>query len=244
MDEKKLKVKISDFEDRLKKLSKEEKLGKPNIKKMIVAFLDMIGTSELMKSINAESAENAVLTLQSITQTFDTLINHYRNKNPNSDICYMEISDSFVIGVEEQYLQELIEIIALLQLILLSDHGLLLRGGIAKGNLVSNYKENKVIGPAFVAAYKLEKENAVFPRVIFQNGLVDDSFELVAKDDDGLTYIDFMRYFDSKDRLPNCLEFTDKNIKIFSENEKTLRELQKWNWLRTYLDKYQKEVQL
>lgn len=72
--------------------------------------------------------------------------------------------------------------------------GFLVRGGITKGALL--HREGKVFGPAFIKAYELEKNKAVYPRIIIDPAISRKALEaeppiniifkrLVRENDDG-----------------------------------------------------------
>ena len=115
--------------------------------------------------------------------------------------------------------------------------GVFFRGAIARGGLY--HDDNMCFGPALIEAYELESKNAIYPRVILDNKLIQDAinieansnlsgntredakkyYNLVAKiDNDGFRYIDFMSQpgeFDDGDPYISMLE---KIYEIVNEN--------------------------
>lgn len=51
----------------------------------------------------------------------------------------------------------------------------LVRGGIVRGNLY--HQEGKIVGPALIKAYKLERDKAVYPRIIIEPTITKKALE-------------------------------------------------------------------
>lgn len=121
-------------------------------------------------------------------------------------ICVTQFSDSLVLSCpidEDWALLTLATTIFYLNIELVQ-HGILLRGGISKGELF--HKENLAFGPAFLRAYQLEQA-AGTPRVIIDSKIIDDALwpdtmsrserkdfinECLPKDADGWRYVDYL----------------------------------------------------
>lgn len=89
----------------------------------------------------------------------------------------------------------------------LISHGILCRGAIVRGKLI--HTPNYVLGPALVEAYTLEDEATLYPRIILDDSIINTGVEahgqhhlpeheeesirkLLAKDSDGMYYIDYI----------------------------------------------------
>lgn len=69
-----------------------------------------------------------------------------------------------------------------------------IRGGISIGKMY--HKKNIFFGPAFLEAYKLESEVAIYPRVIFSTNLIDIVKDIlyVKDSEDGIFHIDWFDF--------------------------------------------------
>lgn len=171
-----------------------------------VAFIDILGFKELLKTDSCES----------IYQIFDVLhkkTTGYLNLNGVEIQAYQHIrhtilSDSVIVYIKasvEDAFAALINICAKLQISLANrEEPILLRGGIAKGGL---FHENDVIyGEGLSKAYLLESNLAKYPRIVFSGELLKDGLkntkymfsemEGIIKpyqtDNDRLNYIDYL----------------------------------------------------
>ena len=216
----------------------------PDVQEGIVAFLDVLGTSSLMESIDnegirKEDIQRVYLTTIGMQDAFINSIQNMQEKLAN-ELKYMIISDSFVISVPstQNAIITLIQFIANFQKTCLKSFSQLLRGAVAKGKVIGNITENKIIGSAFIKAHRAEGKLAVYPRIILDNQLVDE-FELdktlgirnfITIDADGMFYVNFA------DRMLD--EEISTIVKMVSQKEKLFSpECQKWNWLCNYLQK-------
>ena len=214
----------------------------PDVRDGIVAFLDVLGTSRLMKSIDdadvtSEDIKKVYSTTIGMEDTFVTSLTPTLNKL-GEDLKYMIISDSFVISVpsNQNALTELIHFIRKFQQSCLKSFSQPLRGAIAKGKIIGNISENKIIGSAFINAHMAEGKLAIYPRIILDFKLVEE-FELdrlshfrevVAKDADGIFYINFADGKFAQDIMGSIDAATEQENHFSPER-------QKWNWLRNYL---------
>jgi hypothetical protein len=122
-----------------------------------------------------------------------------------------QFSDSLVVSfeiTEESAVFWLVDAIAT-QIVILAEHGFLVRGGVTVGKLF--HTGQQVFGPALVAAHKLESENAVVPRVLVDKSVFSAArkakskqhsadYEVaaistfVSKDSDGHNYLDYVSW--------------------------------------------------
>jgi pimeloyl-CoA synthetase len=77
---------------------------------------------------------------------------------------------------------------------------MLLRGALTAGKITISDDLKLIVGPAFIEAYALESENAIFPRIIIDNEITkyldkkNISFKYIKEDGDNLSYLDFLGY--------------------------------------------------
>ncbi len=157
----------------------------------LVAFIDILGFKEIVKQ-----SENDISKVELIYSVLDYLKNW---EVPNKwDLRYVEIeedaqkrgvenfdirsktnitafSDSIVVSVKidndvNEMFSTLIVNLAYISAILL-EKGILFRGGLTIGNII--HQENgTVFGQGLIDSYKLESNNAKFPRIILSDKLL------------------------------------------------------------------------
>ncbi|WP_249313661.1 hypothetical protein [Congzhengia minquanensis] len=216
-----------------------------------VAYLDILGFKELLRTASCES----------IYQIFDILHKKTRghlNLNGVEIQAYQHIhhtilSDSVIVYIKasvEDAFAVLIDICKNLQSSLANREApILLRGGVAKGAL---FHENDIIyGEGLSKAYLLESNLAKHPRIVFSGELLEDGLKntkymfaemegLVKPyktDDDRLYYIDYLEismmgidlitYFDQLQAM--CNSYLNKEI------DEGLRS--KYLWLLSKIEK-------
>jgi hypothetical protein len=133
----------------------------------------------------------------------------------------------------------------------------LIRGALTAGKAVVNEDGKFFIGPAIIEVFKLEKENAIFPRIIFLNEIEtllpkgSIKFNYVVEDQDTIKYLDFIKYNVEREQLSNKrLDelLTTEGVKnmVKNEYEKLMfdsssddkKTAQKYGWLITKLEPY------
>ena len=218
----------------------------------IVAFIDILGFKE--KVSNTEINE---IKLQCLTTALDRLyerIWEWEADGVGSSFAFTQFSDSIVISS----LAESVDGFGMLQQLLLGvmalvdDWGILVRGGIARGQLI--HDRTMVVGPAMVKAYELESEEAKYPRIIIDKVLkeqieidveyyikndlrlteVPEWDYLFKTDDDGWCYLDYVspvpEYYVSCEKEEH-LKWLDQLVKLgLQSTDEKVRV--KYEWLR------------
>jgi len=178
----------------------------PDYQQRIVAFIDVLGFSELVKQSGIPSNQERssagskigklITTVKAIEHFIDNVLNDDR---PDKFAEGAFFSDSFVISMKTDQLLYLIRETGNLCRHLLR-HGLLCRGAITTGML--HHHHRIVVGPAFIKAYELERSAAVYPRIVFDDPTMEQWREeltmdssrklatMVKEDRDGLQFID------------------------------------------------------
>lgn len=167
---------------RRKKANKNrtETLDKQIQKNHIVAFIDILGYSNLLLSLNDEESDKHYLKISRIYQNLDNLDDFDTPFSPKKDFIARSgliirfFSDNILLAVPcvgnkeenfDNYLNLLFLIMGL-QHQFLCESNSLLRGGVTIGKFVAD--ERCVYGAGLVKAAQLEKE-AKFPRVILDS---------------------------------------------------------------------------
>jgi hypothetical protein len=132
----------------------------------IVAFIDVLGFSEIVYSNTTES----------INRYFELVSNEFQSVVVKNQFRLILISDSIVVSTKHtnNNLKILIRILWGLQARLLV-HGILLRGAISFGNLFLNKSKNIIVGPGLINAYKMESQ-AIYPRIILDRRFINEYY--------------------------------------------------------------------
>jgi len=211
---------------------------KPDVRDYVVAFLDVLGTSSLMESIEKQGiTEREISDIYyksiAIEEIFQRHLNSIKDKL-GDELKYMVISDSFVIAVPDS-LDAIIALVIFIkefQYSCLKEIAQPLRGAVTKGKIIGNITKNKIIGSAFTKAHKAEGKIALYPRIILDPKIAD-SFSsnerwLISKDRDGIFYVDFVGDEPNADLLESVETSLNNETEFSSER-------QKWDWLHAYL---------
>lgn len=198
-----------------------------------VAFLDILGFSNMVKSDFESSPQNKTY-LNKLFQIYN-----YTSKidKSNLDLNVMQFSDSIVLSVpySDEFFSPFISVIAKYQYDLFCK-GILCRGGIAYGKHF--FQEGFLFSNGLIEAYKIESETAKHPRIVVSNDLIqliyktgeiDDNVYLI-KENDGLFFVDFVGDRDIISSARNLESILNKN----QDSNPSVKE--KLRWLTEYFD--------
>lgn len=145
-------------------MSGADKLNlKDNLQDKFVAFLDVMGFSNL---VNRGSVNNLESYFEKITEVLDKL------REDKEDIKSSIISDSIILIAPDNlkgFIQLLWAIRRIQNAILWRK--ILLRGAVSYGQVYYNQDRNIIVGKGYIKAYLLEQE-ANFPRVIIDPSII------------------------------------------------------------------------
>jgi len=264
---------IERLDEDIQELFKIERFHKNNLK--YTAFLDILGFSNYMetKITNVYEAEEFYNKLSQIKE----YLNWIKEATLKTGILLLGdvhikhswISDTFIITIENDkdiengadikslMLFILAQSIAFIHHFMAENYGLLLRGGISSKYVCIT--DNLILGKGISESAKLEKDIAVYPRVIFEQSIIDDEiYEMISKkyQDNDLNYISkdcdgyyFINYLGLLQELPpmiNSIPMRDSNkyipqskINILVKDNLHQKEgiRQKYKWLDEYLKK-------
>lgn len=140
-----------------------------------VAYLDILGFENfVMGNVHAPN--------QKIVDYFELINNAVGELNQSelkSEIGSLIISDSVILSIKKtsdnvnniQLLRELCTAIRKIQF-KLALAGIWMRGGVSSGHAYFSSTKSQIVGPAYIDAYKLERQIAVFPRVILDSRII------------------------------------------------------------------------
>ncbi len=228
----------------------------------IVAFLDILGWSELVK-LSIDDDE--------VRQKLDISLDYVKSRIVNAEqlqistnLQITQFSDSIAISTNCSSIVSLYHFLETVCMVILDfvTLGFPVRGGITRGLLV--HQGSKIFGPAQIRAYKLESEVAFYPRILVDDVVVDsklnmafadsDKYEAMIRklwryDKDGCITLDYLRPFITIDGYPidpvwqrYYLEPAKKLIEKGLKEHKHLSKIYvKYKWLESY---YKEVIQL
>lgn len=166
-----------------------------------VAFIDILGFSEHVKSIG-EKPEKLDRLLEALHEMAAEYPGLARNMSATQGFENMfratTFSDNIVISSRPDHmgLSVLITVIGQLCLRLLHQ-GFYARGGISKGLL--HHSDQVVLGAGLIKSYELESKAAVYPRIIYDEPIVNEvkasdiaNVWPVTMDQDGVFFLDYL----------------------------------------------------
>lgn len=211
----------------------------------LVAFIDILGVTDLAKDDNR--AEE-VLTIVSQVRTY--VIAECNQLFLNRKLDYIQIGDGFVIVTGLRQINRLCRILSSIQWRTLIESKMLLRGVITAGRVQGSMVEGFFIGPAIINAYKLERGNAIFPRIIYMDEIESHvsrkliKFGYIIEDQDKIKYLDFIGHnCDTKKLSGKTLDhlLTTQGIKkmlkteyerhIVGNDAENIKKAQKCGWV-------------
>lgn len=221
-------------------LKKEIKESTPEIElnkysNQLIAFLDILGITHLIKSHcdgNEHVAIDKIEKIKKIVQTSTDIV------SKSSRIDYLQISDSFVFVCEPDTVILLIELLSTIQVRILSECTFLLRGAITIGDAIVRDDGKFIVGPAYIQAYQLQENDAIYPRIIIDNSVAKEinkqnlANNYLQQDSDKEYFIDFIKVYMQKEML------SKQKIKIMLRRENDI-----YNWLqKCFEDSYKEEA--
>ena len=220
----------------------------------LVAWIDILGMRDKMrKSNDAEEIFNIMAKLQYFVE------NECEDLVKAEVLDFLQLSDGFIIVAEMDYINELCRILCRIQwhVLLHLNELKLLRGAMTAGKASMSDDTRLIIGPAFIEAYAMESDNAIFPRILFAEEISQYIapgklvFDFVKQDGDNLKYLDFISYSikeqDLKQKqLAHLLETQGVNKILKQSYEKYIHGdktiAQKYGWLIAKLSEYEIDI--
>lgn len=211
----------------------------------IVAFIDVLGSSEMIMKNAQESLE---IVHNAYTESIDLF---KRIFGDNGKIPSVKIfSDNIVVAVprENNLIQTAFTAVAIMSAIIqvqFLKHSLLTRGAICSGSYFSD--DLMVWGTALVKAYKLENSIAIYPRVIVDPKLVSE-LELT-QPDSSLRVKEWVIQDEDRLFMVNCFHKALKERELFIvslfdlveekivETHDNIKVCQKWLWFSSFIQK-------
>ena len=224
-------------------------MDKPKI--CYVAFLDIMGFANFVKNNTAEHALKYLSNFTIVNNVFDSLTPNISSTVFSDTIAIYTPTLDDLREDTTRYLSFLRYIGALQYQSVTAPnlYGMPLRGAITKGEFYSNNKDI-LFGKAWVEAYYLEKEKAIYPRVIikkeahdmnnfFTSGLNGSPREAPLRLDNGEFHCNYLNsILDDKGGLPKNFSFILDHKKSVEQNLIATKDNndvnEKYKWLKKY----------
>jgi hypothetical protein len=195
-----------------------------------VAFLDILGFSDMVeKDCSGPSA--AAVFLPKLHTVHKMALAHAR-KFVGAKVT--QFSDSIILALpyNPAEFSAVVDRVAILQQALLQD-GILSRGGLSYGKHYSD--EEFIFSDALIRAYKIERDRALFPRVVVDDDLLDLLSPLpdnpkpaLVREADGACFVDYLLSM-KPDEARIAVSYATAN---WLKTKVRVRE--KMRWLRDY----------
>ena len=178
----------------------------------LVAFIDILGMTDLVQDKKRDAED--ILTIMAAIQKHVGI--ECDKLAADNKLDYIPIGDGFIIVTGLGLINQLCEILSGVQWRTLIYSKMLMRGALTAGRVSVSQDDRLFVGPAIIDAYKFERENAIYPRIIFVNEIenyiakTQINYTYIAVDQDKVKYLDFIKFnFDkeglSKKTLDNLL---------------------------------------
>lgn len=228
--------------------------------KRYVTFVDILGFKEIVKKAESDEDYQKEVSdvLNYIANIRDENYNGIFSKyGINSDVSVF--SDSIVIShsCKEDDADALYELLIDLMFLCIDliDKGIYVRGGVVFGDIIHN--KNISWGPALIEAYKLEENDAIYPRIIIDKNAIDNAKEkyavkypydidgsgldrLILLDADGAYYLDYLSQYSEFDDYDNYIKWLNHirtNIELNLKKSLSPRIKMKYVWFANYYNK-------
>lgn len=204
------------------------------LKQHYVAFLDILGFSEMVNSDSHGDDQENLSKLYKCHQSLSQIFSDH------ADCTITQFSDSVVIAkpFDAEHFTWFVEKVADYQRMLLDEH-LLCRGGIAVNK---HYSVNSfTFSAGLIAAYHVESKLARYPRVVVSPDVINLVYpdlknipSAVMQEDDGLFFVNYLGL--TRRKRPTKLKTSVESVidSLIANNEPSVRE--KGRWLASYAD--------
>ena len=168
--------------------------------KKIVGWLDILGIRAKIKDEKNNDAESIINIMSEMASYVSTSCDKYVAEEVMS---YLQIADGFMLVADLDYANQVCSILADIQWKILINLKMLSRGAITAGNVSVANNGSLIIGPAYVDAYAMESENAIYARTIISDIFLNETkkqrtFKFIKEDTDKTFYIDYIHYIMDK----------------------------------------------
>jgi len=190
-------------------LDKTGKEAVPRVKKKysqrLIAFLDVLGIKKLISDHTGGREHVAIDKIEEMRKIVEMSVAVLKDRD---EFYYLQISDSFVFLCRPTDIVILIELLSTIQTRIIHECNFLLRGAVTVGEAIIEEDGKFIIGPAYIQAYQLQENDAVYPRIIVDRTAVA-AIEKVQKsirgylkeDADKEYFVDYIRVYMAREGL-------------------------------------------
>lgn len=164
----------------------------------LIAFLDVLGIKKLIydnRNGNEYIAINKIKEMRKIVDDSTKILN-------SNDIDYLHISDSFVFVCNPKSIILLLKLLSTIQIRIITECCHLLRGAVTLGDALISNDGKFIIGPAYIRAFLLQENHAIYPRIIVDKNIINEINKdktqfnkLLKQDSDKEYFIDYIKVY-------------------------------------------------
>lgn len=200
------------YEEWLKKPNKKsaKPVRREEVKKYsnkIIAFIDVLGIKTLIEKHRNNDEYKAINKIEKIRKIVEDSTKRVKQAK-NIDLEYLQISDSFVFVCDPKNVILLIELLSTVQMRIITECHFLLRGAITIGDAIAEEFGKFIVGPAYIQAYQLQENDAIYPRIIVDRSVtkaIKKSTHPIKgylhRDTDKEFFVDYIKVYMNKESL-------------------------------------------
>lgn len=202
--------------------------------KSLIAFLDVLGIKKLISDHTDGHEHVAIDKIEEMRKIVESSVSVLEEKD---EFYHLHISDSFVFLCRPSDIIILIELLSTIQTRIIHECNFLLRGAITLGDAIIRDDGKFIIGPAYIQAYQLQENDAVYPRIIVDSNAqkaikktrkpIEDYLK---KDSDKEYFVDYIKVY------MGCQGLKTDDMRIRLKRDSTFCYLK-----RSYQEHYEKE---
>lgn len=188
----------------IENISEEINLTTLRYEKKLVAFLDLLGiTNEIRSTTNGN--ENFIIS--KMTKIKEIVEIEIEDAPISDKLSMLYISDSFIFVCEQDALANFLLLLSNIQMRVLVECKTMLRGALEYGDVIVQDNGKQIIGPAYIDAYLKQEHDAIFPRVIIGNSVLklidsnEDQYGKIVVSQDQEISLDYMDVYMTLEKL-------------------------------------------
>lgn len=131
----------------------------------LIAYLDVLGIKSLIEQHRNDDEHLAIDKIEKMRKIVEDSTKIIK-QTKDIDLEYLQISDSFVFVCDPKTVIVLIELLSTIQMRIITECKFLLRGAITIGDAIVREFGKFIVGPAYIQAYQLQENDAIYPRII------------------------------------------------------------------------------
>jgi hypothetical protein len=195
-----------DYDQWLEKTGQE---AAPPVKKKysrsLIAFLDVLGIKKLISDHTGGREHLAIDKIEEMRKIVETSVEVLEDRD---DFYLLHISDSFVFLCRPADIVVLIELLSTVQMRIIQECRFLLRGAVTIGDAIIREDGKFIIGPAYIRAFQLQENDAVYPRIIVDTSVVQaikkagkEVAHYLREDADKEYFVDYITVYMAREKL-------------------------------------------